>query len=172
MTKLAHLKEIENLKKWAVAASAEAEALTNPYELMRLRVAGGVAIVWRKQTGKLTWNDLALKLRAAFQEDKGFPADLRLESKVSHKAAKNLLPGRHRTIIERDGFGCFYCGEEKTGQMTIEHLVPRAHGGPRHLSNEFRADTKCNAEAGHLSAPEKILMREARHIKFKQQVAA
>jgi 5-methylcytosine-specific restriction endonuclease McrA len=66
----------------------------------------------------------------------------------------------HRTLIERDGEGCFYCFEEVPGLMTQEHLVARAHGGPNHISNKFRACRPCNEAAGHLSAPEKIRIRE------------
>lgn len=160
MAKLAKVKELEDLKAWAVAGSAEAQAPTNPYELLRLRVRGGVAIVWRTDKGKQTWNDLALQLRVAMQERKPFPDDLRLADKVKNNPSK--LSVTHRTLIDRDGEGCFFCAEEIQGDMTIEHLVPRAHGGPNHISNKFRACSPCNMQAGHKSAPEKIRIRESR----------
>lgn len=159
MAKLAKDKELADLKRWAVAGGAEAQALTNPYELLRLRVAGGVAIVYRKETGKQTWNDLAHRLRVAMVTGLPFPDELRLVKRVKNNTEK--LSVEHRTLIERDGPGCFFCGEEKPGDMTREHLVPRAHGGPNHLSNKFRACSPCNMSAGHLSAPEKIRIREA-----------
>lgn len=165
MAKLAHLKELEDLKRWAVAGGAEGQALTNPYELLRLRVRGGVAIVYRTDRGKLTWNDLALTVRAAMNEGGAFPEELRLVNRVKNK--RHNLPVTHRTLIERDGLGCFFCFSEIFESMTIEHLVPRAHGGPNHISNKFRACRTCNLTAGHLSAPEKIRIREtnllARH---------
>jgi len=152
---------LERLKAWAVSEGAEAEALTNPYELLRLRVQGGVAIVWRRDSGKQTWNPLAAKLRQALDSGKGYPPDLRRVEKTE----VDFVPGKnrvtHKTLILRDGEGCFFCFEEKEGEMTLEHLVPRAHGGPDHISNKFRACCPCNMRAGHLSAPEKIRIREA-----------
>lgn len=152
---------IDTLRNWAVMAGAENEILTNPYELLRLRVNGGVAIVYRKDNGKQTWNILAHRLRTAFEGNKPFPDELRIVAKT----ADDWEPGKnsvtHRTLIVRDGEGCFFCFEEVSGQMTIEHLVPKVHGGPNHISNKFRACSPCNMRAGHLSAPEKIRIREA-----------
>jgi len=66
-------------------------------------------------------------------------------------------------LLRRDGNACFYCGEP-TGEddRSLEHLVARAHGGPDHLSNLVLAHRRCNAVAGHLSAMEKIRIREQR----------
>lgn len=147
---------INKIRRWAVAGGAEDEALTNKYELVRLRVKGGVAIVYRRENGKSTWNPLALELRAAFEGGKSFPQDRRPVKAVKRDNRTMILD---RTLLQRDGAGCFFCFEEKA-QMTIEHLVPRAHGGPNHISNKFRACEPCNLAAGHLSAPEKIRMRE------------
>lgn len=47
--------------------------------------------------------------------------------------------------------------------VSIEHLVPKAHGGPTHLSNLFLAHKSCNAKAGHLSASEKLKIRDRAH---------
>lgn len=152
---------LNRLKEWAVGNGAEAQALTNPYELVRLRVAGGVAIVWKKDNGQQTWSPLAMRLRKCLDAQSPFPDDLRLVAKVQ----ADFVPGKtsviHRTLIERDGEGCFYCFQEVPGSMTQEHLVARTHGGPNHISNKFRACRPCNEAAGHLSAPEKIRIRES-----------
>lgn len=147
---------LANIKAWAVAGGAESEVPTNPYELIRLRVKGGVAIVYRKECGTQTWNPLAMQLREAFHSSQPFPEALRPVAKVRNNGTTSVT---HRTLIDRDGAGCFFCFEQRE-QMTIEHLVPRAHGGPNHLSNKFRACQPCNSNAGHLSAPEKIRIRE------------
>ncbi len=157
---------IERLTEWAIAEGAEKQALTNPYELVRLRVQGGVAIVYRKDNGKQTWNELAQKIRTAMEAKQPWPDDLRLVEKTVEPFVYGQNAITHRTLIQRDGDGCFYCFEEKTGFMSIEHLVARAHGGPPHISNKFRACTKCNEGAGHLSAPEKIRLREANLLKL------
>lgn len=152
---------IMRLKTWAIAEGAECEILTNPYELLRLRVNGGVAIVWKKDNGQKTWNPLAMRLRVCLDAGSAFPDELRLVAKTKQDWAPGKNSVTHRTLIQRDGEGCFFCFEEKPGQMTQEHLVPRAHGGPNHISNKFRACSPCNMRAGHLSAPEKIRIREA-----------
>lgn len=161
----------EKLRIWAVAGGAENEALTNRYELVRLRVKGGVAIVYRKENGKQTWNPLALQLRQAMETGNPFPAGLRHVPKVGVSRKNDVA---HRTLTERDGAGCFFCFEEVADDMTIEHLVPRIHGGPNHISNKFRACSACNIRAGHLSAPEKIRIREVNLLKraADQKVAA
>src|SRR5581483_9820743 len=66
------------------------------------------------------------------------------------------------TLIARDGNVCFYCGEMFTDDKppTREHLVSVIHDGPNHISNSFLSCQQCNTEAGHLSAPEKIRMRD------------
>lgn len=154
----------ERLTTWAVAAGAEKEALTNQYELLRLRVRGGVAIVYRKENGKQTWNPLAQRLRETLEKREPFPEDLRLVPRVANNPNRRRRNVQHQTLIQRDGNGCFFCGEEKPDDMTIEHLVPRNAGGPNHITNKFRACSPCNIRAGHLSAPEKIRIREARII--------
>lgn len=149
---------IVRLRDWAVAGGAENQALTNPYELLRLRVVSGVAIVYRKETGRQTWNALADRLRIALLAGEQFPDELKITKIIKRSKVTSVT---HLTLLERDGEGCFFCFEEKPGLMTIEHLVPRAHGGPNHISNKFRACGSCNVGAGHKSAPEKIRLREA-----------
>lgn len=61
-----------------------------------------------------------------------------------------------KRLLDRDGTGCFFCGSDLDGDVTVEHLVAIAHGGPNHVSNLFLAHAECNQRAGHLSAPEKI----------------
>jgi len=163
---------IDRMREWAVAEGAENQALTNPYELLRLRVQGGVAIVWRKDSGRQTWNPLAQKIRSALEAKEPWPEDLRLVDKTVEQFYPGKTSVEHRTLIQRDGEGCFFCFEEKTGDMTIEHLVPRAHGGPAHISNKFRACCPCNMRAGHLSAPEKIRIREANLLRMQRKETA
>lgn len=68
---------------------------------------------------------------------------------------------KRRRIIERDGPFCFYCQrvliepksetmnvelEAKKGYfyMTIDHLIPRAHGGSHDLDNLVLACVSCH----------------------------
>lgn len=142
--------------KWAVANGAEKEAPTNPYEVLRLRVLGGVAIIHTNKSGKHTFNDKARQLFEAF--GKRQPMPLRPVAKVRTDGKRSATI---KTLIARDGHECFFCGEEvQAGEETIEHLVPRTHGGPNHISNKFLADKPCNGRAGHMSAVEKIRLRD------------
>lgn len=142
--------------KWAVANGAEREAPTNPYEVLRLRVLGGVAIIHTNKSGKHTFNDKASQLFDAFGKAKPMP--LRPVAKVKTDGKRSATI---KTLIARDGHECFFCGIAiPAGEETIEHLVPRTHGGPNHISNKFLADKPCNGLAGHMSAVEKIRLRD------------
>lgn len=148
---------IERMADFAVASGAERQKPTNMWEIVRLRVNGGVAIVYRNAKGQHTWNDFASQIRTVMDSGLPFPDSLRLKAKTPNNPKGRI---EHDTLIERDGYGCFFCGEEVEGEMNIEHLVARTFGGPNHLSNKFRACRPHNEMAGHMSAPEKIAMRD------------
>ena len=61
-------------------------------------------------------------------------------------------------LLVRDGNACLFCGKPLDGDITVEHLVAIAHGGPNHVSNLFLAHAACNQAAGHMSAPEKVAL--------------
>jgi CRISPR/Cas system Type II protein with McrA/HNH and RuvC-like nuclease domain len=65
-------------------------------------------------------------------------------------------PGRAARLhlaVARDGNRCVWCGRPCTAlvRATIDHLVPRAKGGPSWLENEVVACGRCNRERGHAS---------------------
>jgi 5-methylcytosine-specific restriction endonuclease McrA len=51
-------------------------------------------------------------------------------------------------ILERDGFRCIYCGSpydaERPDLHTLDHLIPRRHGGPDRIWNLAIACAPCN----------------------------
>lgn len=52
---------------------------------------------------------------------------------------------RKREKLQRDGSCCAYCGNSLgEGEATVDHVIPRAHGGPDHISNFILACTACN----------------------------
>jgi hypothetical protein len=67
-------------------------------------------------------------------------------------------------LMARDGDRCFYCSTPlfspfpvpNTHGISVEHLVPKAHGGPDHASNLVLTCSPCNREMGALSAAEKV----------------
>jgi 5-methylcytosine-specific restriction endonuclease McrA len=52
-------------------------------------------------------------------------------------------------LFLRDGFSCQYCGA--TGDLTFDHVVPRARGGVTSWENVVAACSKCNLHKGSKS---------------------
>lgn len=63
-------------------------------------------------------------------------------------------------VMERDGSDCWFCAKPLNGDVTLEHLQPRALGGNWNLDNLALAHTGCNKAAGHLSRIKKEALRE------------
>ena len=136
-----------------VAAGGEMLAPTNPYEVMRFRTAYGVGVVYKNAKGKRTWNAEALAAKHHIDSAKGSLAPVAVHGRRKDAATVNRL-------MIRDGGACFFCRSALDDDVTVEHLVAVAHGGPNHISNLFLAHGACNRRAGHLSAPEKIALRD------------
>lgn len=133
---------------------------TNEWEVLRFKTSRGTSIVYCNARGGITLTGEVHAAWTAFEKSGPWRAT---------PAPKKRITGRDRTLpmfnalLKRDGAACFYCGElTDDADRTLEHLVPRAHGGPDHISNLVLAHRRCNANAGHLSAMEKIRMRETR----------
>jgi hypothetical protein len=139
---------IATFKKQLLAAGAEILGPTNPYEVLRFRTSKGVGIIYTGRRGE-TWNAEAIAAREAL--GKGSLAPVKVTGRRRDKSTVAAL-------IERDGDGCFFCDCALAGDLTVEHLVAVAHGGPNHISNLFLAHAGCNQAAGHLSAPEKVAL--------------
>ena len=65
------------------------------------------------------------------------------------------IPAKLRkAIYERDGYTCFYCGKHveqmAKGELTLDHFIPRALGGPNTLDNLFTACKSCNSRKGKI----------------------
>ena len=132
-----------------MAAGAELLGPTNPYEVMRFRTIYGVGVVYKGRRGE-TWNAEATAARDHI--DQGKPGTL---APVAVKGRRRDA-GTVNALLIRDGGECFFCGDALDGDITVEHLVAIAHGGPNHISNLFLAHAHCNQNAGHLAAPHKV----------------
>jgi 5-methylcytosine-specific restriction endonuclease McrA len=142
--------KIADFKKSLLEAGGELLGATNPYEVLRFRTKHGVGVVYSGKRGE-TWNKEAVAAREHIAKRKGSLAPVAVKGRRKDKATVQAL-------LERDGDCCFFCGEPLGGDVTVEHLVAIAHGGPNHISNLFLAHQACNSAAGHLSAPEKIAL--------------
>jgi 5-methylcytosine-specific restriction endonuclease McrA len=136
-----------------VAAGGEMLAPTNPYEILRFRSSYGVGVIYRNKRGRETWNVEAEQAREHIAARKGSLAPVAVKGRRKDAGTVNAL-------LIRDGAECFFCRQPLGDDVTVEHLVAVAHGGPNHVSNLFLAHGPCNRRAGHLSAPEKIAMRD------------
>ena len=143
-------KELAAFKARLAQAGAELLGPTNPYEALRFRTRIGVGVVYMGKRGD-TWNPEATAAREHLNAGKGSLAPVKVQGRRKSKATVNAL-------LERDGENCFFCGVSLGGDISVEHLVAVAHGGPSHVNNLFLAHVICNQEAGHLSAPEKIAL--------------
>lgn len=132
-------------------AGGEVLAPTNPYEAMRFKTKLGVGVVYEKANGTRTWNVEAEQVREHLDASRGSLAPVEVKGRRKGK-------GSVARLLERDGSACFFCGVQLGDDITVEHLVAVAHGGPNHISNLFLAHGECNRAAGHLSAPEKVAM--------------
>ncbi|AXH72287.1 MAG: HNHc protein [Caudoviricetes sp.] len=146
-------KKLKQFEEFLKARGSQVLVVTNDYEVMRFTGANGSpCMVYRKSNGLLTWQPCALEAFTAFANNAKWHAGEK--TKRSAGAAKRL--NRLKTLADRDGSGCFFCGTvQPLEEMTIEHFVPVCAGGPNHISNMAIACGPCNREAGHLSVAEK-----------------
>lgn len=147
-------------EKALCAAGAEILSPTNPYEVMRFKTSHGVGVVYRNKRGGETWNEQAIAARDHIKNGLGSLSPVKT---VGRKALGGLV----EKILKRDGGDCFFCARPLGNDITKEHLVPIAHGGPNHISNIFLAHSQCNMDAGHMSAPEKIEKRVKSRIELE-----
>ncbi len=143
-------KTIDGFKARMVAAGGELLGPTNPYEVLRFRTSKGVGVIYSGKRGE-TWNAEAIAARDHLATGSGSLAPVAVRGRRNDKATVEAL-------LRRDGDGCFFCADPLGGDITVEHLVAVAHGGPNHISNLFLAHAACNLKAGHLSAPEKVTL--------------
>lgn len=145
---------IEKLLTAIVAAGGERLSPTNPYEVARFRTLYGVGIIYQNAKGKRTWSPEADKAKEHIKAGKGSLAPVAVVNRAGQAQRRSAV----LRILDRDGGDCFFCGDQLADDVTIEHLVPIAHGGPNHISNLVCAHATCNREAGHLSVAEKVAL--------------
>lgn len=162
-TPRAFQKRWPKFKGWLEARGSEVRVTTNAYELARFTTPEGVGVVYRNGRDVITsWEGGADTAFLAFVESKSW----RCGERVRRSKGRDR---QTEALLRRDGNRCFFCdgimapkGEpcEPGQEMTREHLVPLTQGGPNCLANLFLAHGRCNQEAGHKPAVEKIRLRD------------
>lgn len=56
-------------------------------------------------------------------------------------------------VFLRDGFKCVYCGCATVEQLTMDHVLPKKHGGKDRKSNLVTACSRCNQRKGDKLTP-------------------
>ncbi len=77
-----------------------------------------------------------------------FPSIVRLCAYV-YKKRKGVMLSR-KNILKRDNFQCQYCGT-KAHSMTVDHIIPKVHGGKDTWENLITACIHCNNKKGDQS---------------------
>ena len=125
--------------------------------MIRVQCDKGVEILYRKQSGLLTWSDELVKAYIAYKSG----------GKVKWRASKKRKVNRKRgpvvvqTLMKRDGEECWFCGKPMdVDSATIEHLLNISNGGNNHINNLVLAHEKCNQQARNYGIAEKVRLRE------------
>ncbi|MGO4672949.1 HNH endonuclease [Bosea sp. 2YAB26] len=149
--------KIETFKAWLTDCGAVVRPPSNQWEVLRVQTCDGVQVIYRNAKDIQTWPEPLIIARHAFERGN------RMALSPEMKARKQL---RHliEDLAVRDGLWCWFCEvgflTADSTEISIEHLVPKAHGGPNHPSNLVLACKPCNTEAGHLSVSEKVAIRD------------
>ncbi len=63
---------------------------------------------------------------------------------------KKEVPFSRKNIYKRDSYTCQYCGIRATSEdLSIDHVVPRSHGGKSSWTNCVLACIRCNVRKGN-----------------------
>ncbi len=73
------------------------------------------------------------------------PSIIRLNHMITRPRIQLKLT--RREVFRRDSYTCQYCGK-KTGELTIDHVIPRHLGGPHSWTNVVAACSSCNHHKG------------------------
>ena len=159
--KLLQPEHFQLFKGYLRSLGAEVLPATNEFEILRFRTIGGVgvSVLYRRKNGSQTGTgEMELAIDGFYKRrawTPGVPRALPRRKQLSH---------RIKVLRDRDGDACFYCGLalvfDDRDDFRIEHLVPRSHGGPDHVSNLALTHTLCEMKAGTLSAAEKVRLRD------------
>lgn len=90
------------------------------------------------------WPDPVFNGKEAFY----FPAIIRLKYLVKRKFTK--LNFSKKMVFKRDKYYCQYCGKSlKSGQITVDHIIPKSLGGLSTFGNCVASCLPCNAKKGN-----------------------
>jgi 5-methylcytosine-specific restriction endonuclease McrA len=89
-------------------------------------------------------NEVADRALRSVDQTFPFPSVIKLNRYIN-VAHKNVVLTRHN-VFKRDQFICQYCGD--SGNLTLDHLIPKSKGGKTNWTNLVTACKPCNAKKG------------------------
>lgn len=87
------------------------------------------------------------------------PAVIRLYRLVTFRHVRQMVKFSRETLFARDCYSCQYCGKRfERHELTFDHVVPAARGGPKTWENIVTACRRCNHKKSG-KTPEEAGMR-------------
>ena len=149
---------VGKFKKYLVNCGGQLLHETNEYEVIRLQTDRGTFVLYRKQSGLLTWPKELVKAYMAYKSGGKVKWRGSKKRKVNRKRGAVLV----QTLAKRDGDICWFCGGEfeTLDEATIEHLLNISNGGNNHINNLVLAHEKCNQIARNMSIADKVRLKD------------
>ena len=149
-------KQLKSFEKWLTQQGSSIIATTNPYELLRFECKLGTGVLYTGKRGQSVSSEMVSNAIECWKS----------QTKWGGKGKPTRRNGGSKSkrdkLIERDGCECFFCGNEfKPTQLTLEHFVSLAQGGPNNMSNSVLACKPCNKAVDCMNVVDKVAYRDA-----------
>jgi len=102
--------------------------------------------------GKVIVEKVADKVLTTAEKSFKIPVIVRF-SYMIRQIYKRKIPWSKRNVCIRDNYTCAYCGV-KSDIMTVDHVIPKAHGGKNTFDNCVASCKKCNNKKGDKTCKE------------------
>ena len=145
-------KHIKTFKDWLSRKGCEILPLTSEFEVIRFRSKQGTGVVYTGRKGHTVNSPFVTEAYNCFVKG---------EKWVGGKPTKRINGSKlKRSLVDRDGRDCFFCGMPMENYITLEHLLSIIHSGPNRIENCVLAHSECNEEAENMSTFDKVKLRE------------
>jgi 5-methylcytosine-specific restriction endonuclease McrA len=150
--------------------SQEVLVLNSDYEPLNVcNLRRAIVLVYLGKADILHAREGANGESAVYASAEGEYIDTPSVVKLRHHVRRPLpeLKLSRRSVFARDNFTCQYCGVQGK-DLTIDHVVPKRHGGGMHWDNLVACCRRCNTKKGD-KPPEKVgmkLLRQPRRPRY------
>jgi len=132
--------------------SHEVLVLNSDYEPLNVcNLRRAVILLYLGKADVLHAHEDAPRLRTEEGDTLPAPSVVRLRYHVKRPLPELKLS--RRSIFARDNYTCQYCGVQ-TRDLTIDHILPKRHGGGMHWENLVACCRRCNTRKGDKLLPQ------------------